>query len=102
MCTLVRYCITMSYFISGGYSLSSYLEYPLLVLQDVVMMVVVLWLGCKEVGSITILGFGGAIVALVATMVSGVLPSATMMLLAVCRHAHNQRVLSEGSVACCM
>ncbi|XP_076064723.1 solute carrier family 66 member 3 [Oratosquilla oratoria] len=42
MLELTSYCITLSYNIYSGYPLGTYFEYPLMVLQDVVMLFLVL------------------------------------------------------------
>lgn len=42
MLELTSYCISLSYNIYSGYSLASYFEYPLLVIQDIVMLVIFL------------------------------------------------------------
>lgn len=42
MLELTSYCISLSYNVYSGYSLASYFEYPLLVIQDIVMLVIFL------------------------------------------------------------
>lgn len=73
----------MSYFIAGKYALSSYLEYPTLVLQDVCLLGVVMWFGSKDLSNSSIAALGAVLVALVAAMVGGLLADTTMTLLAV-------------------
>jgi len=82
MIELTAYCITMSYFIAGGYQLSSYLEYPALVLQDVLLLLLVLWLGAREASGATLAVFGAALTAVCGAMVSGALPPPAMAALA--------------------
>jgi len=82
MIELTGYMITMSYFIAGRYQLISYLEYPALVTQDVVLLGLLLCYGCREFSPLVLGLYASGLVTLATVMTSGLLPGAAMSLLA--------------------
>ena len=70
----------MSYYIYSQYSLGTYFEYPLLVIQDIVMLVVVL----GYVGTPTrVLVWAVFLLSLMTVIMTGVLPHAIITILVV-------------------
>uniref|UniRef100_A0A2P2I906 PQ-loop repeat-containing protein 3-like n=1 Tax=Hirondellea gigas TaxID=1518452 RepID=A0A2P2I906_9CRUS len=80
MLELTGYCITMSYFISYQYALSGYLEYPFLVLQDLVLLATVLWLS-SDGNPVLMMGYAGLLLALISSMIGGLLSAPMMTML---------------------
>lgn len=77
----VRFTIGLCYSISNGYALSSYLEYPFLVIQDILLVALVLHYN-KQLGSTWFAAFG-AYSAIVYAFTTGVFPRTVIVTLMV-------------------
>lgn len=87
-CRFYSFTIGLCYSVSGGYALSSYLEYPFLVVQDLLLLSLVLHYSRRA--SLTWLAAFGVYASVVYALAFGMLPSTVIITLMV-NHRHEQR-----------